>query len=169
MLRSGLSRVMWVGRATVFLIGLALMLALLANPAQGQAETTTTTDRTTFSEAFIDQCTGEVFHIDGTILTVGHSTIDANGGQHFQYHVDTRGTGESLTTGAEYAFHNVTQGQANYLGGSQTYYTSYVTTMRRQGSTTPDDDFKITISLKQTINANGELTTQIVKDELSCK
>jgi hypothetical protein len=160
-------RVVMVVSALALAAGL-LTLALLSKPAQGQAETTTTTERVPFSEDFTDQCTGELFHIDGTILTVGHSTIDANGAQHFQYVNNTKGTGESLTTGAEYAFSRETHGQANYFGDSYTYYDSYVVTMTRQGSTAPDDDFKITISIKQTINANGELTTEIVKVEYSC-
>ena len=157
--------------ALALAVGL-LTLALLSKPAQGQAETTTTTDRITFSEDFTHGCTGELFHIDGTILTVGHTTIDGTGNHHFQYVNNTKGTGESLTTGAEYAFSRETHGQVNYFFGdsytSYTYYDSYVTTMRRQGSTTPDDDFKITISIKQTINANGELTTEILKSEFSC-
>jgi hypothetical protein len=142
-----------------------LTLASLATPTQAQSGTT---DRVEFSENFTDQCTGELFHIDGTILTVSHYTIDANGGQHIQYVENTKGTGESLTTGAEYAFSRETHGQRNYFGDSYTYYDSYVTTMKRQGSTTPEDDFKITISVKQTINANGEVTTEIVKVESSC-
>ena len=164
-------RLVMVVSALALAAGL-LTLSLLSKPAQGQAETTTTTERVPFSEDFYNACTGEVFHIDGTILTVGHTTIDGNGNQHFQYVNNTKGTGESLTTGAEYAFSRETHGQQNYFFGdsytSYTYYDSYDVTMTRKGSSTPDDDIKITISIKQTINANGELTTQIVKSEFSC-
>jgi hypothetical protein len=142
---------------------------------QGDPNTThqqlsTTTERLPLSQGFYNQCTGEVFQMDGSILTVSHWTIDGNGGSHTQYQVNTQGHGESLTTGAKYTYHNVYHGTANFNSGdSFTYYTSYVTTMRRQGSTTPDDDWEVTISLKQTANANGELTTEIVKYEFSCK
>jgi hypothetical protein len=156
--------------STLALAAGLLALASLASPTQAQAEhIRVTTERVPFSEYLRDPSTGEVFQIYGTILTVNHYTVDANGGVHTQYHVDTRGTGESLTSGAEYTSRNVIQGQANFTGDSFTYYTSYVTTFRRQGSTTPDDDFKVTIYLKQTVNANGELTTQIEKFEFDSK
>jgi hypothetical protein len=135
-----------------------LALAALATPAQAQSETTS---RVTFEQDYYNVCADEVFHISGTILTVGHVTTDANGGQHFQYVENTQGTGTSLTTGAEYAVKNVRHGQINVRGDTFTYYDSYVLTFRRQGSTTPDDDFKATIWIKQTV-VNGELTTQIL-------
>jgi hypothetical protein len=141
-----------------------LALASLSKPAQAQSDTTS---RVEFKQGYYNVCADEVFNISGTILTVGHHTIDGNGGQHFQYVENTQGTGESLTTGAEYAYKNVRHGQVNWLGDTFTYYDSYIVTMRRQGSTTPDDDFKVTIWIKQTLT-NGELTTQIVKVEFLC-
>ena len=161
-------RVVMVVSALALAAGL-LALASLATPTQAQSSTT---ERLPFSQDYLNSCAGELFHIDGTILTVGHHTIDGNGGQHFQYVSNTKGTGESLTTGAEYAFKERIHGQQNYFGEfgeSYTYYSSFVVTMRRQGSTTPDDDLEVTISIKQTVNANGELTTEIVKSEFSCK
>jgi hypothetical protein len=141
-------------------LALAAGLLALASPTQAQSSTT---ERVPFSQDYFNACTGEVFHIDGTILTVSHYTIDPNGGQHIQYVENTQGTGENLTTGAEYTYNNKRHGQFNYFSDSLTYYDSYVVTMRRQGSTTPDDDLKVTIWIKQTVNANGELTTQILE------
>jgi hypothetical protein len=160
-------RVVMVVSALALAAGL-LTLASLATPTQAQSDTTS---RVPFEQDYVNACTGgELFHISGTILTVGHHTIAANGGQHFQYVENTRGTGENLTTGAEYAYNNKRQGQVNWLDGGFTYYDSYVVTMRRQGSTTADDDLEIMIWIKQTVNANGELTTQILNfGELSCK
>jgi hypothetical protein len=142
-----------------------LALASLATPTQAESSTT---ERVPYSNDYYNVCTGETFHMDGTLLTVGHVTTDENGGQHLQFVENIKGTGENLTTGAEYAFNSKYHGQANYFGGPYTYYVSFVMTMSRQGSTTPDDDWKVTISLKQTINANGELTTEIVNSEFNC-
>jgi hypothetical protein len=163
-------RVLVVVSALALAAGL-LTLASLASPTQAQAEhIRVTTERVPYSEYLREPSTGEVFQVYGTILTVNHYTIDANGGVHAQYHVDTRGTGESLTTGAKYTSRTMHQGQVNYsVGDSFTYYTSYVMTFTRQGEATPDDDYKVTIYLKQTVNANGELTTQIEKFEFGSK
>jgi hypothetical protein len=156
-------RVVVVVSALALVAGL-LTLMLLANPTQAKSDTTS---RVPFELDYYNECADEVFHISGTILTVGHHTIHGNGGQHFQYVENTQGTGESLTTAAEYAYSRETHGQVNWLGDTFTYYDSYVVTMRRQGSTTPDDDFKATVWIKQTIT-NGELTTQILNIEFSC-
>jgi hypothetical protein len=159
-------RVVMVVSALALAAGL-LALASLATPTQAQSDTTA---RVPFEEDFLNACTGELFHIEGTILTVGHLTTDANGGNHAQFVENTWGTGENLTTGAEYTYNNRRVHQSNFTGDAFTYYDSFVVTMRRQGSTTSDDDLKIKIWIKQTVNANGELTTQILNlGELSCK
>jgi hypothetical protein len=145
-----------------------LALASLATPTQAQSDTTA---RVPFEQDYVNACTGgELFHIEGTILTVGHLTTDANGGQHAQFVENTQGTGENLTTGAEYTYNNRRVHQSNFTGDAFTYYDSFVVTMRRKGSTTSDDDLKIKIWIKQTLNANGVLTTEILNlGELSCK
>jgi hypothetical protein len=106
--------------AVIAALALAAGLLALATPAQAQSDTTA---RVPFSQDYVNGCLGnEQFHIDGTILIVGHATTDANGQNHFQFVENTQGTGASVTTGTKYTFKQQTHGEQNYLGDSLTYY-----------------------------------------------
>jgi hypothetical protein len=156
-------RVVLVVSALALAAGL-LALASLATPTQAQ---NSTPERVPINQGYYNECTGESFQIDGTLLIVDHFTTDASGGNHAQAVETIQGTAENLTTGVEYAYKDRRVLQFNFTGDTSTYHDSYVVTMRRQGSTTPDDDLKSTIFLKLTA-ANEEIRTEIVKFEFSC-
>src|SRR3712207_2101994 len=104
-------RVLVVVSALALAAGL-LTLALGAKPAQAQAETVTDTDRSPFTFLAVS-CTGEEVLFQGTLYTVAHTTIDANGGFHTKFEVNVKGKGEGLESGAEYVFHQVFNLQEN--------------------------------------------------------
>src|SRR5829696_3450221 len=72
-------------QTVVLVVALALAASLLtlavvlAKPAQAQAQTFTDTDQEPVS-GYTSSCTNdELVFIEGTLLTVAHTTIDANG------------------------------------------------------------------------------------------
>ena len=88
-------RVVVVVSALALAAGL-LTLALLAKPTQAQAETITSTERLPLNNTYFNPCTGEEFHIEGTVHLVQHRTIDENGTDHVQVHSNTQGRGQLL-------------------------------------------------------------------------
>jgi hypothetical protein len=159
------------GRAVVLVVALALAASLLtlavvlAKPAQAQAQTSTDTDQTPFS-AEVTGCSSEVFLFEGTLHTVAHTTVDANGGFHTNGQFNLQGQGEGLSSGDKYVFHNVTNFDQNSPTGADLTITQTRTIkIIRQGSATPTDDLQGKILFHITINAQGEVTTVVDKFE----
>jgi len=145
-----------------------LTLALQAKPAQAQAGTITSTDQSTFSGTFFT-CTGELVFIEGTVNTVAHTTIDANGERHTVSRFNIQGQGVS-DSGAKYVFIDVFNFTVNSEGGAPYYNVIFTQTVKliRQGSATPTDDLDVNLLIHQTVNAQGELTAEILEFESVC-
>jgi hypothetical protein len=147
-----------------------LMLALQAKPAQAQAETSTSTERVPFTfTGLTNPCTGETFFVEGTQLLVFHSTLDADGGEHF--YVDSTFEGRGVSdSGAKYVFHETNPTHTKLAPDSANNFTSTATgSFIRQGSATPEDDFVIKLMDHITINANGEVTSLTTTMEIECQ
>jgi hypothetical protein len=139
-----------------------LTLTLLAKPAQAQAETVTDTDQDTTS-FLTNGCTEPVF-VEGTVHTVAHTTIDANGGFHTKLHFHIQGQGEGLSSGDKYVYNDT----ANTLINSTGPFTATVTQTIKiipQGSGTTTDHFNARFVFHVTVNADGEITTEFLKAE----
>jgi hypothetical protein len=146
-----------------------LTLALLAKPTQAQAETETFNERFPFAFEIENPCTGEVVFIEGTLHFVFHITQDADGGFHIKGHLNFQGKGVS-PSGAKYVVYESANSQFNFRAESADNFTSPVTfQVIRQGSPTPEDDFKVKALFHFTENANGELTAEVFKFEAQCK
>ena len=160
-------RVVMVVSALALAVSL-LTLALLAKPAQAQAETITDNDRSTFDGSFIS-CTGEFVFIEGTMHTVAHTTIDANGERHTTFHTQVQGVGES-ESGAKYVFKDVFTLHENFPASDPNYNVTYsgTTKLIRQGSPTPTDDLEVKLLIHVTLNDHGELTAEVEKFESEC-
>jgi hypothetical protein len=159
-------RVVMVVSALALAAGL-LTLALLANPTQ--AKSGTNDERVPFSQDYFNSCIGEPLHIDGTVHIVEHFQIDENGFfSHIQYHADTQGRGESLTTGAQYVFQSKHNQHTYFSDSADNFWFWQELTFIRQGSTMPGDDSTIRVLFHITNNANGETTALIVKIEETC-
>ena len=155
--------------AAMSALGLAvglLTLALLASPAQAQAETTTDHVRNTFNGFVINPCTGEELFLEGTQNLVAHITRDANGGVHIKSHRNVEATAVSAS-GAKYVAHQTQNDELSARGDSESATTFTLTnTLQfiRQGSATPtDDDFVIKEVTHLTVNANGEITSVVAQ------
>ena len=148
-----------------------LTLALLSQPAQAQAETDTFNQRVPVEAEIANPCTGELVTFEGTVHQVVHRTVDASGGFHFkgQTSVQVQGVG---TSGAKYVAHETRNEQSNVdvVSESASNFT-FTDTVQfiRQGSETSEDDFQGKLTIHTTINANGELTSEVVNTETECK
>jgi hypothetical protein len=162
------------GRAVVLVVALALAASLLTlavvleKPAQAQAQTITDKDRSTFDGFFIS-CTGEEVFIEGTMHTVAHTTIDANGERHIKFHFNIQGQGEGASSGDKYVFHSVSNSHQNFTEDNANFTFLDTANLIRQGSAAPADDFKVKFLVHVTINANGEVTADVAKFEPECK
>ncbi len=146
-----------------------LTLALLAKPTQAQAQTETFNERFAFEFVAFNPCTGEEFFAEGTSHVVFHITQDPSGGSHVKSHLDSHGQGVS-ESGAKYVLHDTTNGQNNFRLFAQENFTATETFKTiRQGEATPEDDFLTHVVFHYTFNANGELTSEVVKVEVECK
>jgi len=145
-----------------------LMLALQAKPAQAQAETGTFPQRFSFAGTLINPCTGETFFVEGTQLFLFHTTLDADGGEHFNVNSTIQAQGVS-DSGVKYVFQETGPTHIkNALDSANTFTSTDTGRFIRQGSTTPEDDFVVKIMSHVTINANGELTSESTTLEIEC-
>jgi hypothetical protein len=165
------------GRAIGLVVALALAASLLtlavvlAKPAQAQAQTFTDTDQEPVS-GYTSSCTNdELVFIEGTLHTVAHTTIDANGGYHTTFQFNLKGQGEGLVSGDKYVYNDKFGNQANYsLAPGETYNSTLTYTFKitRQGSASATDDLQTKALFHVTVNENGEVTAVVEKFEIVC-
>jgi hypothetical protein len=163
-------RVVVVMAALALAAGL-LALALGAKPAQAQAETDTVNDWITIEDEEFNPCTDEMFFIEGTSHFVFHITEDASGGFHIRGHVNAQHQGVS-ESGAKYvAPHTSNNHQKIDVFSESASNFTHTSTLQfiRQGSETSEDDFEITERSHVTVNANGEVTSEVEQVEFECK
>jgi hypothetical protein len=160
-------------RTVVPVVALALAASLLtlavvlAKPAQAQASTVTSTDRIPAS-GVIDGCPpSEPISVEGTLKTVAHTTIDANGGYHTTLQIHLKGQGVGLDSGDKYVYNQLANHHLNATGPSNETST-FNFKIIRQGSVSTTDDANATAVFHVTVNANGEVTTQFDRFEDEC-
>jgi hypothetical protein len=152
--------------ALAFAAGL-LTLALLAKPTQAQVRTETLTERTPFEfEPFANPCTGEQVFVEGTQTFVFHVTEQPNGA--FFISGVNKFQGRAVgASGVEYVYREIARGHFNVTSSSAENFTNLATVkLIPKGS--PEDAFKLTFFVRYTINANGEVTSEIIKFEEDC-
>jgi hypothetical protein len=152
--------------------GLLTLAVVLEKPAQAQAETITSTDRDTVSGTIGTEgsCTDEPVFIEGTLHTVGHTTIDATGGFHTKFQFNYKAQGEGLSSGDKYVYHDVFNDHAYEAWFTNTFNETFTETIKliRQGSATPTDDLNFKVLFHVTVNAQGEVTSDVFKMESEC-
>ena len=166
------------GRVVAVMLALALAggllaLALLAKPTQAQAQTENFNERIPLTIITTNECTAEAISVEGTVHVVGTTTQDAAGNLHVQGHTNFVGEGVGITSGAEYIVREVqtTHGNVHDFEGDQapaTFTQPYTLHVIRKGSATPEDDFLIHTLFHITVNANGEVTAEVVEESFEC-
>jgi hypothetical protein len=163
-------RVVVVMVCALAVAGGLLTLALLEKPAQAQAETITTQNRSTFNQTVFNFCTGEVFFIQGTLHTVAHTTIDETGVFHTKFQFSAQGQGES-DSGAKYVLHSVSNLHENSTpepANNLNFTVTETAKLIRQGSAMTTDDLQVRFFTHVTLNEHGEVTAEVVKFERVC-
>jgi hypothetical protein len=117
---------------------------------------------------FVDQplCGGEAVDVTGRQHSVIHVTTDSSGGQHLVLHtnyLDVRATG--VQTGRIYVVTDVSNRSSN-ISGPPPLETTQTISSRIVGHGTPNT--MVTIVFHFTINANGEVTSEVVKVAVRC-
>jgi hypothetical protein len=74
------------------------------------------------------------------------------------------------SSGAKYVDHNSSNIQLNFRADSAVTFTRTVSgVMIRKGSAAPEDDLVVKFLTRFTINANGEVTSEVLKAKIVCK
>ena len=156
-------------------IGMVVVLALVATMtfapfafAQAQGEPAPVQQSFNLREPFTfsttNPCTGEQITGEGTTHFMGSYRENASGGYIFQVHINTSGSGVSQS-GAKYVL-NGSQHESghSHLDGTPNTYTGVQRSqLIRQGEAMPGDDFLFNeLLFHLTVNANGEVTAQVV-------
>jgi hypothetical protein len=163
-------------RRIVTVLGVAALMAatvaLTAGAALAQAETVTVNERTTQVEELENPCTGEPITFETTLHTISHMTTTEEGGLHLSSHFNVQGVGVS-PSGAKYVINNVESTIANLPSGVEqgpiTFTFEDVIMVLRQGESVPEEDFIVRGIIHFTINANGELTSEVAFGETECR
>jgi hypothetical protein len=153
-------------RLVLLLAVMGTTLALAAGMALAQANTVTFTEKLPFNQILVNPCTGELVQFTGDILFLFHITEDANGGLHVQEHgsaAGITGTGES---GTQYRLVGVTRDEFYFAPGEpreETFVNRFHVVSK--GSS---DNFLVDQTMHLTINANGEPTAEVIREDLQC-
>ena len=144
------------------------MLTLFAGSMSGSAQATTIKDRMVEPFEFdgINPCTGETVVVSGELLITNKATFDAAGGGHFTFTLvprQVRGEGESGTVykavGGQREHFNVNAGESL----TDTFTNAF--NLISQGG---GDNFIVHITFHTTVNANGDVTSEMLLDRAEC-
>lgn len=156
---------------------LVVILAVLGLTATAGFWQAVHVEKTNISEGFAwsifvscaDGGNGEMVNLTGRIHRVYRVTLDAHGGCHVQGHdqpQDLQGIG--ATTGDSYQGVGVTKTSKNSDVDDIPWEETYVNNYKFIGQG-PGNNFYLHETIRMTINANGEVTADVVNIKTSCK
>jgi hypothetical protein len=136
-----------------------------SSPAKAEPINSKVTE--SFPFEYFDECTGEYVLFDVKVTTTEHYCIDGNGGFHGHFLQQWHCTGVGETSGIEYVGPQTDHGDS-YEGSNGdfigTYTENWVIISRGKA-----DNLRGHVLSHITINANGEVTTEILKMTFECK
>lgn len=123
-----------------------------------------------FSDDF-DSCSGERVLVTGTQHIVGRLTKDSAGRLHFGFTRNTKGTGIGQISGDQYILTDaVARTDIEFVLGQPRILTEeYDSVFIHKGEVFSNDDTLIHFLSKFTVNANGEVTTNIEIQSVECQ
>ena len=138
------------------------------------ASTVTTNERVPFALVAFVPCAnngaGELVEVSGTLHVLTHETISDAGHAQFKVHFQPQGaSGRGLTTGDTYRATGVTQEiqTVDLTDGAPQEFT-FINNFRIIGKG-PNNNLLVHQVIHITINANGELTSEVVKTTVECR
>lgn len=158
-------------RKAFHLMLVALLLTFVPGALFAQATTATTNEFIPFAQLTFVDCAnggaGEFVLIEGTLHILTHVTINGNRAVIKEQFQPQGTTGVGLTTGDTYRavggtkFHDTIP----LTNGAQTF--TVVNNFRMIGPG-PDNNLQIHQNVHITINANGEVTSEVENDSVEC-
>jgi hypothetical protein len=151
------------------LAGGLLTLALLAKPSQAQGQGAVV-EQFPISFIQVNNCTGEEVLVEGTLHTVTQSVTDEEDRVHDHSSDNLSNvTAVGRTSGDEYILQGLNHAEFNGSPtSSDTSTASFTTRFIRVGPDTPEDDLLASGFLHFTINANGEVTSEVELFKVEC-
>ena len=150
----------------------ALLFASLPAVMFAQATTTTTNEFVPFAQLAFVPCAnggaGELVLIEGTLHIQSHTTINKNR-VSLKIHFQPQGaTGTGLTTGDTYHATGVTQEHDSLpiTGGAANF--TFINNFRVIGPG-PDNNLLVKQTVHVTVNANGEVTSEVDNTSAECQ
>ena len=111
---------------------------------------------------------GELVALSGTLHVLTHVTESPTGNLHLKAHFQPQGvSGVGLTTGDKYQGTGVTQRQTN-INGPLPFTDTFINNFRIIGQG-PDNNFTVHQTIHFTVNANGEVTAEVVNTKVECQ
>ena len=178
----GITRRIMAGLATVIVAGSLLGCGdtgtgpsrptAMSAPPVFAASTVTTNQQVPFAQIVFVPCAnngaGEPVLISGTLHILQHQTLSDAGNLHIKVHFQPQGaSGVGLVTGDEYRATGVTQEELN-LNGPLPFTDTFINNFRIIGQG-PDNNLLVHQTIHFTINANGELTADVVNTSVECR
>lgn len=106
--------------------------------------------------------------MSGTLHILQHQTVTENGNVHVKVHFQPQGaSGVGLVSGDTYHATGVTQEEFN-INGPLPITDTFINNFRIIGQG-PDNNLLVHTTIHITINANGELTADVVNATVECR
>lgn len=147
--------------------------ALVGNgPAQAKATVVTTQEKVPLDMSVFVSCArdgaGENVQLSGTLHIVSRAVDDGSGGFHVSSHSNPQGvSGVGLISGDKYQGTGVTRNNVNFKPPFPSEST-YVNNFRIIGQG-PGNNYLVHETIHMTVNANGEVTADVVNTSVDCK
>ncbi|HEY2934376.1 MAG TPA: hypothetical protein VGK99_21770 [Acidobacteriota bacterium] len=110
-------------------------------------------------------CNGETVAVEGSIHLQFRITEDQAGGLHIASHTNINGSGTGLVTGTSYRFNEADNDELNVRAlPVESTFTRHVNVIG--AGQVPN--FQIHLTQHITINANGELTADVINESTPC-
>jgi hypothetical protein len=155
-----------VGRLVLSMLVL-LALTILVVPAHAEPPTKIN-ERGPFELHVSSDCTGEEVTITGEAQILGHAVEDSSGGSHVLAKVTLKGTGVS-EAGTRFVFSlmgNVESNNFEYTGNGAIEATVHESGMLISNGSKSNEIVRVLAHV--TANANGELTANVLQEEVKC-
>jgi hypothetical protein len=153
-----------MSRAVLLLATMAL--AILAASGVALASQKPQIDRVPIDETVVNPCNGEPIDLTGTFQIVSHVHEDAGGGFHAIAEGNAQGIRGVGASGAQYRATGGFWVEFNSNRRSEVFNAVEVFNIIGQGSA---PNFLLKTTFKYTINANGELTAEVVRTREVCR
>ena len=142
-------------------------MVLFATPRPVGAAASTTTQSTIIPIAFEIVACEEPVLLSGNLHEVTHITIDSAGNTHVHMLTNAQGvTGVGLVSGTQYRGTGATESTIN--DNTLPFETTRVNNFRIIGQG-PVDNLLVHATIHTTINANGEVTAEVVQESVTCQ